>query len=103
MSRTVRASLLVRKGEVHFIYISGKMIAYNDPRFRGAIDMFREQTDLNPLGLGRQQRRQYPNEERLLIKCTSVRRSNGDFKLRDMEVEPILPGTEYYELLSRAY
>ena len=103
MPRTVFASLLVRKGEVHYIYISGKMIAYNDPRFRGAIDMFREQTELDPIRLGRQQRRQYPNEERLLIKCTYERRPRGDFKLRDMEVEPVLPGTHNYDLLSRAY
>ena len=100
--RTAKASLLVRKGEVHFIYISGKMIEYNDPRFRSAMEMFRQQTELDPIRLGRMQRRQHPHE-RLLIKCISKRRPNGNFKLRSLKVEPILPGSEYYDMLSRPY
>ena len=99
MPRTIFASLLVREGEVQYIFISGKMIPFNDPRFPGAIDMFKQQTELDPIRLGREQRWQHPND-RLLIKCTSERGPRGDFKLRDMEVEPVLPGTHNYDLLS---
>ena len=96
---TIKNSLLVRKGEVYYLNFGGNLIAYNDPRFPRALHLFRKQTELDPIRLGRQKRRQY-EDERLLIKCYSIRLPNGKFKLRNVRVEPILEGSQYYNLLT---